>query len=169
MTQQAAGTFEVKQWDEQPYHTGEGQAKLTRASVRKTFQGDFEGESTLEYLMAYPGDGTASFVGLELMAGRLKGRSGSFILQHAGTDDGATTTGTWHVVPGSGTGVPPCRSSAGTAREARWEVIRRAMPTYWVKTSAEPSSARTVSRSSSSSTSLPERESCPSAATGSLR
>ncbi len=104
MPTHAAGTFEVKQWDEKPYLEGDNQSKLTRASVRKAFQGDFEGESTLEYLMAYPGDGTASFVGLEHMVGKLGGRTGSFILQHTGTDDGHTTTGAWHVVPGSGTG-----------------------------------------------------------------
>ena len=57
----------------------------------------------------------------------------------------------------SATGVPPCRSSAGTARAARCAVSRRAIATYWVKTSAEPSSARRVSSSSSSRASLPER------------
>ena len=55
MSQHAAATFEIKGWDEKPYQEGEGQAKLTRASVRKAFQGDLQGESTLEYLMAYPG------------------------------------------------------------------------------------------------------------------
>jgi len=119
MTQHASGTFEVKQWDEQPYHEGEGQAKLTRASVRKAFHGDFEGESGLEYLMAYLGDGSASFVGLELMTGSLHGRAGSFILQHSGTDDGATTTGTWHVVAGSGTGALQGLTGQGTMRLSR--------------------------------------------------
>ena len=38
------------------------------------------------------------------MAGRLGDRTGSFVLQHTGTDDGHTTTAGWLVVPGSGTG-----------------------------------------------------------------
>jgi hypothetical protein len=104
MTKRATATFEVKKWDEQPYFEGDGQSRLTRASVAKVFRGDLEGESTLEYLMAYPGDGTASFVGLERVTGHVAGRAGSFILQHTGSDDGHTATGTWRVVPGSGTG-----------------------------------------------------------------
>ncbi len=104
MTTPATAKFQVKNWDEKPYHEGEGKAKLTRASVKKTFTGDFEGESTVEYVMAYPGDGSASFVGIEHLIGKLGGRTGSFVLQHTGTDDGQTATGTWQVVPGSGTG-----------------------------------------------------------------
>jgi hypothetical protein len=120
MPQHATGQFEVKQWDEQPFWE-DGPAKLTRASVRKTFSGDFEGESTLEYLMAYPGDGTASFVGLERLVGRLGGRRGSFILQHTGSDDGHTASGTWQVVPGSGTGELLGLSGQGTLRLSRNE------------------------------------------------
>jgi len=104
MTTHATATFEVKGWDEKAYHESDGQLKLTRASVSKAFHGDLEGESTLEYLMAYPGNGSASFVGLEHVVGRLGDRSGSFVLQHSGTDDGHTATGSWFVVPGSGTG-----------------------------------------------------------------
>ena len=104
MTTHADATFEVKNWDEKPYQEGAGKFKLTRAKVTKAFHGDLEGESTLEYLMAYPGDGSASFVGLEHITGKLGGHAGSFVLQHSGTDDGQTTTGIWTVVAGSGTG-----------------------------------------------------------------
>ena len=54
--------------------------------------------------MFYPGDGSAGFVGLEHVIGRLGDRSGSFVLQHTGADDGSTTKSTYFVVPGSGTG-----------------------------------------------------------------
>jgi hypothetical protein len=37
--------------------------------VTKSFSGDIEGEGTLEYLMAYREDGSASFVGLERVEG----------------------------------------------------------------------------------------------------
>jgi hypothetical protein len=103
MTTHAAATFEVKKWDEKPYHEVEGELKLTRASVHKAFHGDLEGESTLEYVMAYPAKATTSFVGIEHFTGRLGGHSGSFVIQHTGTDDGHTSTGRWHVLPGSGT------------------------------------------------------------------
>jgi len=104
MTIRANATFEVKSWDEKPYNEVEGELKLTRASVAKQFHGDIEGESTLEYLMVYRADGSAAFVGMERVTGRVGGRSGSFVLQHSGTDDGKTTTDNWFVVPGSGTG-----------------------------------------------------------------
>lgn len=100
----AKATFEVKGWDEKPYSEVEGGAKFTRASVTKTFHGDIEGEGTLEYLMFYPGDGTATFIGLERVVGRMGARSGSFVLQHSGTDDGGTASITLSIVPGSGTG-----------------------------------------------------------------
>jgi hypothetical protein len=104
MTTRANASFEVKSWDEKPYSEVEGELKLTRAGVTKQFHGDIEGESTLEYLMVYRADGSAAFVGMERVIGRVGGRSGSFVLQHSGTDDGKTTTDNWFVVPGSGTG-----------------------------------------------------------------
>jgi hypothetical protein len=104
MSTQGTGTFEVKSWDEKTYHELEGAGKLTRASVRKSYEGEVEGEGILEYLMAYRDDGTATFVGLERVVGRLGGRPGSFVLQHAGSFEGGTSRVTWFVLPGSGTG-----------------------------------------------------------------
>lgn len=104
MSTQATGTFEVKSWDEKSYQELGGGAKLTRASVTKSFRGDIEGEGTLEYLMCYPTDGPATFVGLEHIIGRIGDRSGSFVLQHSGSDDGGTTKISYFVAPGSGTG-----------------------------------------------------------------
>ncbi len=104
MRTHATATFEVKSWEEKPYNEMEGGPKLTRASVAKSFQGDIEGEGTLEYLMIYRDDGSASFVGLERVVGSVGKRSGSFVLQHSGTFEGGTAKATWSVVPGSGTG-----------------------------------------------------------------
>jgi hypothetical protein len=81
----ARATFEVKTWDEKPYS-------------------ELDGEGTMMYLMFYPSDGSASFVGLEHVIGRLSDRAGSFVLHHTGADDGVTTKSTYFVVPGSGTG-----------------------------------------------------------------
>lgn len=104
MRTHAEATFALKSWDENPYVEMEGGGKITRAVVVKTLTGDIEGESTLEYLMCYPGDGTCSFVGMERFVGSLNGKVGSFVLQHSGTDGGGATHDTWFVVPGSGTG-----------------------------------------------------------------
>lgn len=70
----------------------------------KSFKGDIEGEGTLEYLMMYCIDGSASFVGLERIVGHLGGRAASFVLQHSGTFAGGVAKATYFVVPGSGTG-----------------------------------------------------------------
>ena len=104
MTVHATATFEVKAWEEKPYDEIDEGPKLTRASVTKSFSGDIEGEGTVEYLMIHRDDGSASFVGLERVVGRVGDRSGSFVLKHTGTFEGGTAKTTWFVVPGSGTG-----------------------------------------------------------------
>jgi hypothetical protein len=100
----ANARFAIKTWDEKPYGEGQDQPKLTRASVAKTFAGDLEGEGQVEYLMMYRGDGSATFVGLERVVGRLAGRTGSFVLQRTGVFEGGQAREIYSVVPGSGTG-----------------------------------------------------------------
>ncbi len=104
MTTRATATFKVNSWDEKPYDEMEGGPKLTRATVTKSFSGDIEGESTVEYLMIHGTDGSADFVGVERVVGRVGDRSGSFVLRHTGTFEGGTATASWTVVRGSGTG-----------------------------------------------------------------
>lgn len=106
MSTRATGRYEVKTWDEKPYHEVSGLPRLTRASVIESFQGDIEGEGTAEYLMVYRDDGSASFVRVERVIGRIGSRSGSFVLQGTGGYDHATRTAecSWFVVPGTGTG-----------------------------------------------------------------
>ncbi|HEU5260864.1 MAG TPA: DUF3224 domain-containing protein [Gemmatimonadales bacterium] len=104
MKKRANATFAIKSWDEQPYNEAEGLPKLTRARVTKTFKGDIEGESHVEYLMMYRPDGSAAFVGLERVVGRLGGKTGSFVLQRTGVFDGSVAKESYTVVPGSGTG-----------------------------------------------------------------
>jgi hypothetical protein len=104
MSDQAATTFQVKQWEEKPIEGMEGGPKLTRASISKSYRGDIEGEGSLEYLMIHREDGSANFVGLERVVGRVGGRTGSFVLQHTGSFEGGTAKATWFVVEGSGTG-----------------------------------------------------------------
>ncbi len=103
MKNRANATFKLETWDERPYNEIEGAPKLTRVKVTKTYHGDIEGKSTLEYLMMYRQDGTASFVGLERVVGTLGGRLGSFVLRHKGTFEGGEAKVDWFVVSDSGT------------------------------------------------------------------
>ena len=104
MKQTANAQFAIKNWDEKPYSEGQDLPKLTRASVSKTFTGDVEGEGQVEYLMIYRGDGSATFVGLERVSGRIGTRSGTFVLQRTGVFEGGQARESYTVVPGSGTG-----------------------------------------------------------------
>lgn len=103
MSVQAATTFSMQGWDEKPYDEFDGGRKLTRTHAAYAYQGDLEGESRVEYLMAYAHDGTGSFVGLERVTGRLGGRAGSFVIQHTGTFTPTGVQDTWFIAPGSGT------------------------------------------------------------------
>lgn len=104
MKQTASARFAIKSWDEKPYSEGEDLPKLTRASVAKTYTGDIEGEGQVEYLMMYRGDGSATFVGLERIVGRIAGRTGSFVLQRTGVFEGGQAKESYFVIPGSATG-----------------------------------------------------------------
>lgn len=103
MKKLARATFEIKHWDEKPYSEIAGASKLTRVSVTKVYKGDIEGEGKLEYLMAYGHDGSASFVGIEHLIGRVEDKHGNFVLQHVGVFKDGVAKSTWSVVPGSGT------------------------------------------------------------------
>ena len=97
----ANARFAIKSWDERPYDEGQDRPKLTRASVAKSYTGDIEGEGHVEYLMMYRADGSASFVGLERIVGRLGGKTGSFVLQRTGVFEGGQAKERYSVVPDS--------------------------------------------------------------------
>jgi hypothetical protein len=104
MKKTANSRFSIKRWDEKPYSEGDGLPKMTRASVDKTFTGDIDGEGHVEYVMMYRSDGTAAFVGLERITGRIAGRNGSFVLQRTGVFEDGQARESYSVVTGSGTG-----------------------------------------------------------------
>ena len=104
MTKRANARFGIKSWDEKPYSEGKELPKLTRASVVKTFTGDIEGEGQVEYLMMYRSDGSATFVGLERINGRIGDRNGSFVLQRTGVFENGQAKESYSVIPGSATG-----------------------------------------------------------------
>jgi hypothetical protein len=104
MKKTASARFSIKSWDEKPYSEGKDLPKMTRASVDKTFTGDIDGEGHVEYVMTYRSDGTAAFVGLERITGRIAGRNGSFVLQRTGVFEDGQAKESYSVVTGSGTG-----------------------------------------------------------------
>lgn len=116
MKNRANARFAITNWDEKPYSEGPDLPKLTRATVTKTFTGDIEGEGHVEYVMMYRADGSATFVGLERITGRIGGRNGSFVLQRIGVFEGGQAKETYSVISGSATG--DLRGLAGTGTSA---------------------------------------------------
>ena len=100
----ASAVITVQKYEPTAYDEPAGGPVLTRIHVRESFSGDIEGHGVVEFLQAGRTDGSASFVGIERVTGRLAGREGTFLLQDAGTVEGSIVSGDWFVVPGSGTG-----------------------------------------------------------------
>jgi hypothetical protein len=100
----ATGKIDVKTYEPQPYEGIDDGPNLVEIHVTETFSGDIEGDGVVRFLQAVRKDGSASFVGIERVTGKIAGRRGSFLLQDAGTLEGNTVKGDWFVVPGSGTG-----------------------------------------------------------------
>jgi len=96
----ATGTFQVKVT---PQAT-DGDPRLSRLAIDKQFQGDLEATSKGEMLTGGAvAKGSAGYVAMELVSGKLHGRRGSFILQHSGTMDRGKPSLSVTVVPDSGT------------------------------------------------------------------
>jgi hypothetical protein len=95
MSNRAVGTFEVKL---NPQDEG-------RMSIDKQFQGDLEGTSKGQMLMAGSESvkGSAGYVAIEKVTGTLNGRSGTFYLQHSGTMNRGAGELTVTVIPDTGT------------------------------------------------------------------
>jgi hypothetical protein len=100
----ARGKINVKTYEPTTYDEPTEGPALVRIHVVEDFSGDIEGEGVAEFLQTARGDDEASFVGVERVSGSIGGRPGTFVLQDEGTLKGATVSGTWFVVPGSGTG-----------------------------------------------------------------
>ena len=104
MKKTANARFAIQNWDEKPYSEGPDLPRLARASVTKTFTGDIEGEGQVEYLMMYRSDGSAAFVGLERVTGRIGDKSGTFVLERTGVFESGQAKESYSVIPGSATG-----------------------------------------------------------------
>jgi hypothetical protein len=103
MTHHAKGEFEVKVVPVADDRAGD--QSLGRLTIDKQIHGDLEATSVGQMLTASTAvKGSAAYVAIEKVTGTLKGRSGSFILQHSGTMAGGNFQLTITVVPDSGSG-----------------------------------------------------------------
>jgi hypothetical protein len=103
VTTRATGSFDVKLAPLAAYDTTAG-STLSRMSVDKQLHGDLEGTSKGEMLIAATGTkNSAGYVAVERVTGTLKGRKGTFILQHSATMNRGVPNLVITVVPDSGT------------------------------------------------------------------
>jgi hypothetical protein len=77
---------------------------LTRSKLDHLYAGDIQAESRFECLSFAGEAGSANFVGLEHISGRVGNRNGGFIVQHVGWIRPGRTESTLNVLRGSGTG-----------------------------------------------------------------
>jgi hypothetical protein len=104
VAEHAAGAFDVKMEAQGEADKGDG-STLARYSLAKQYHGDLDGTARGMALTAGTDvKGSAGYVALERLTGSLKGRSGSFVLQHSGTMAHGESQLTITVVPDSGTG-----------------------------------------------------------------
>lgn len=99
----AVGPFEVSlkplAMDSEP-----GSEMLGRMSIDKQFHGDLEGTSKGQMLTGGTAiKNSAGYVAIERVTGSLKGRKGSFVLQHTGIMNRGAPSLVITIVPDSGT------------------------------------------------------------------
>ncbi len=100
MAQQADGTFDIETKPEASFGGGIG-----RFSIAKTFHGDLTGSSIGEMLaIRTETPGSAGYVLMERVTGKLEGRTGTFVLQHDGIMKRGQPELKVTIVPDSGTG-----------------------------------------------------------------
>ena len=99
----AAGPFDVKIT---PQDDNSGDPLLHRMTLEKQYHGDLNATGTGQMLTAGTDvKGSGAYVAIERVTGALKGRSGTFVVQHTGTMAQDTPPQlTIIVVPDSGTG-----------------------------------------------------------------
>jgi len=102
VTKHASGAFEVKM---NPQVDDKREPTVGRMSLDKQFHGDLEATSKGQMLAVMTDvSGSAGYVAMERVNGKLHGRSGTFALQHSGTMTRGTPQLIITVVPDSATG-----------------------------------------------------------------
>jgi hypothetical protein len=105
MSLHATGPFEVKIDPQPPDEKGGGPA-IGRMFLDKHFHGDLEATSKGTMLAAGTGakNSSGGYVALEIVTGSLKGRTGTFVLQHSATMTRGVPQLSIAVVPNSAAG-----------------------------------------------------------------
>lgn len=85
-----------------PFALGPG-PKLLEIRIEESFTGDLHGLSTVRALQIAHDDDRATLLTLQRFDGRLKDKSGSFVLRGEGHVEKGQIKVTWSVVPDSGT------------------------------------------------------------------
>ena len=102
MTTHATGAFTIKMT---PQSWNESDQTLGRFLLDKQYSGDLEATSEGQMLSAGTAEkGSAGYVAIEKVTGKLQGRSGTFVLQHTGLMNRGIPELTIIIVPDSGTG-----------------------------------------------------------------
>ncbi len=106
MTTKATVEFAIAAWEPAPYDVDVPGPKMTRTVVKKSFTGALTGSSVAELLTSASESGSAGYVAMERVAVALDGRTGTFVIQHGGLYDAATSKATPYgaIIPGSATG-----------------------------------------------------------------
>jgi hypothetical protein len=100
-----SGEFNIELKPIEGYSEGENGINLSRMSIDKTFQGKLDAISKGEMLSAMTSvKGSAGYVAIEQVSGKLSGKEGSFVLQHYGIMDKGDDRLILEVIPDSGTG-----------------------------------------------------------------
>jgi hypothetical protein len=105
MSHHASGTFDVKITPQDTQEKTAG-ATLGRSVLDKRYHGELEATAKGEMLTAISSEtkGSAVYVAVEHVTGRLQGREGAFALVHKGTMSGGTQQLSINVTPDSGSG-----------------------------------------------------------------
>lgn len=104
MTIHVSGPFDVTMTPQGSPDAADG-TTLARMTLEKHYHGDLWATATGEMLSAVTAvKGSAGYVAIERVRGTLRGRSGSFVLQHTGVLDRGVPSLTITVVPDSGSG-----------------------------------------------------------------
>jgi hypothetical protein len=101
----ATGDFSVDLQPLEPFTSGSAGTHLQRMSITKTFKGDLVGQSLGEMLsVTATAENSAGYVAIEQVEGALRGKGGTFVLQHFGIIKRGAQRLVLEVVPDSGTG-----------------------------------------------------------------
>ncbi len=102
ISEHVSGRFDVRLI---PQEDKDDPSGLARLLLDKTFHGELDATSRGQMLgMRTAGNTSGGYVAMEKVTGTLRGRSGSFWLQHYGVATRGANTLTLEVVPDSGTG-----------------------------------------------------------------